>query len=210
MLLLKAPKNKPLTITLPPNSKRLATEYANYALVDAELSAFTTGEINDYSITAVPSNLTIALGFLDYSIFPDGTVKKWGTGPVPTTEPLAGQDLQNFITGAKFISKLNISDDYNKKYEALVNTESDLEQSSWAEQLAEAQAYLANNSAPTPLLSVLAPLRNNTVQEYAQKVVTASENYKTARNNLLAELKTKYQELDYAQTAIQVKELGWL
>lgn len=210
MLLVKAPKNKPLTITLPPNSKRLSTEYANYAAVDAELTAFTTGEINDYSITAVPDNLITAINLLDYSIFPDGTVKKWGTGPSPTTDPLTGADLQNFIVGAKFISKLNISDDYNKKYEALVNTESDLEQSSWAEQLTEAQAYLADNNSPTPLLSMLAPLRNNTVQQYAQKVVTASENYKLARNTLLAELKTKYQELDNAQTALQVKELGWL
>lgn len=210
MLLIKAPKNKPLTIALPANSKRLAVEYANYALVNAELADFTTGEINDYSIIAVPDNLTTAINLLDYSIFPDGTVKKWGTGPSPTTEPLTGQDLENFILGIKFISKLNISEDYNKKYEALVNTESDLEQSSWAEQLLEAQAYLANNSTPTPLLSVLAPLRNNTVQQYAQKVVAASENYKLARNNLLVELKTKYQQLDDAQTAIQVKELGWI
>jgi hypothetical protein len=72
-----------------------------------------------------------------------------------------------------------LDDTYNKRFiqEKLYVTE--LESSTWAQQEAEAKAYLADSSVSVPMLTVLADNRSITVAEIANKVVNAVNAYNT-------------------------------
>jgi hypothetical protein len=207
MLLLKANLAKPLSIQLPPNSKWLV---GGYILIDADISVFTPSQISDYSIITISDATAATLTALDYTIQDDGQVRKLTTGPTPLSAPLDGSDLDNYMAGAKYLSKLNAAASYNTQYNALPNSESMLEQSTWSQQLAEATAYTADNTVATPLLSVLAPTRNETVAQYAADVIAAAAAYDTARNTLLAALKSQYQSIDNTTAASDLKNLGWI
>jgi hypothetical protein len=61
-----------------------------------------------------------------------------------------------------------------------------------------------------PLLDSLAAVRGMTVADYAAAVIAASASYTTARNTLLVDLKTAYQNIDNAATALELKNLGWI
>lgn len=56
----------------------------------------------------------------------------------------------------------------------------DLEIATWPQQYAEAQAYTANNTASTPLLSAIATASSDTVANLAANVMTLAANYQAA------------------------------
>ena len=62
---------------------------------------------------------------------------------------------------------------------AQVGTTPAFEQSTWAAQLAEAQAYTANSSAATPMLTAIATARSTTVAWLAAKIIAKSAAYNT-------------------------------
>ena len=123
---------------------------------------------------------------------------------------MVGADLSTFMSGAKYIAKLNAADSFNSQYTALSSNESQLEQATWAQQLTEATAYLADNNSSTPLLTQLATIRNLTVAQYAQNVVDANASYISAVNALLVDLKGQYQSIDDAATPQDLKNTGWI
>jgi hypothetical protein len=208
MLLLKINSTKPLTIQLPTDSKWLIN---GFVLINGDIINFTPTEINDFGIISVTNPETIAsLTNLDYSIQDDGQVQKLTTGPTPLSAPLEGVELDQYMQGAKYLSKINASNNYQTQFQTMEQQENGLEQSSWSEQLAEAQAYQADPAASVPLLDSLAAVRGMTVADYAAAVIAASASYTTARNTLLVDLKTAYQNIDNAATALELKNLGWI
>ena len=208
MLLLKINPLKPLSIQIPTSSKWLIS---NFVLMDGDINNFTPTEINDFGIINVANPATIvSLINLDYSIQDNGLVQKLTSGPTPLSAPLEGDALVEYIKGAKYLSKINASNYYQTQFQAMEQQENGLEQSSWSEQLAESQAYQANPSASVLLLESLAAIRDITVADYAAAVIAAADSYTTARNNLLIELKTAYQNIDSCTTALDLKNLGWI
>jgi hypothetical protein len=208
MLLLKINPVKPLTIQIPSDGKWLIS---SFVLFDGDINNFTPTEINDFGIISLTDPVTISnLTNLDYSIQDDGLVQKLTTGPNPLSAPLVGVELNQYIQGAKYLSKINAGNNYQTQFQAMEEQENGLEQSSWSEQLAEAQAYQADPATPVPLLESLAAVRGVSVADYAQGVITASTAYTNARNVLLVNLKTQYQTIDDCTTALDLKNTGWI
>jgi len=199
-----------LGINLP--SGQRTTLSVNYSLIDTDNTWWYT--IPDIAVNRIKqitdTTLINQLKLLTRTIHKDGTVRMYGTGVDWLGEPLAGSELENFLEGAKYIAKLNAAIAYDNKAKTLVGNESVLEQGTWAQQLSEARAVIADSNASTPLLTVLASARNISVADYAQNVITASNNYAQAQSSLLAELKTNYQLIDTASTAQALKDTGWI
>lgn len=207
MLLLKQPQNNEISFAVPNTAIRII---GNFFLVDADISIFTSAQVAAYKVKVVTDATLIAdLEKLTYDVW-DGLVRKMTTGPSPLSEPLFGDELESHLRGIKYIAKLNAAMAFNDQYQALVNTDTDLEQSTWSQQLAEATAYTANSSASTPLLSALAAVKGITVAQYAEKVMSASAAYNTAVATLMTNLKTATAEINAAADAATVKSLGWI
>lgn len=208
MLLLKINQAKPLTIQLPTDARWLIN---NFVLFEGDINNFTPTEINDFGLISLTDPVTIAnLTNLDYSIQDDGQVQKLTTGPNPLSAPLEGVALDQYIAGAKYLSKINASNAYQVQYQAMEEQENGLEKSSWNEQYAEAQAYQADPSASVPLLDSLAAVRGISVADYASLVIAANTAYTNARNTLLVDLKSQYQTIDSCTTALDLKNTGWI
>lgn len=209
MLLIKFNGIFPTPFPLPASFTVLAAQ--TYILADASLSDYTSQQISDYSIKEITdAGLITNLSMNNRTIHSDGTVRLYGTGENWLGEVVTGADLSSFLIGARYIAKLNAAINYTGRFDALSTTESKLEQATWSQQQAEAAAYLADNNASTPLLSLLAAARNLTVAQYAQNVVNASAAYSTAVNALVTELKTQYQIIDSSETPQALKDTGWL
>lgn len=93
------------------------------------------------------------------------------------------------INATKFmqLAMRKILDDvYDKRLREINLPASQLEESSWSQQRAEAEAYTSDIQSDTPLLSILAETRGITVAEMAQKVLSAISSYNTQLANLLS------------------------
>lgn len=207
MLLVKIDPAKPISINLPASSKMLL---GTYFFVDASITYFTPTQISDYNIIEITDPTLISdLSLLDYSIQDDGSVRKMTTGPNPLSEPLDEQ-LASFLRGAKFISKRNVGLVYDIKFSAVTYSETALEKSSWDQQLSEAYNVINSGAITAPLLSVLASAKGITLNEMAQRVITASELYTATCNQLVTELKTHTSMIESATTALELKNFGWI
>ena len=89
----------------------------------------------------------------------------------------------------KFIMNRVVQDVFNNRFKALGVVDNDLERSTYQAQLAEAIAYLDNDSSPTPLLIILSENRNATVSELANSIINANDIYNTKVAELLAQQK---------------------
>ena len=79
---------------------------------------------------------------------------------------------------------------FTYKAKELLNAYPDVERETWLQQRQEAAAYQADNSAATPLLSVIATARNITVADLVTKVLAKASEYDTSYGELLG----KYQK----------------
>ena len=182
-----------------------------YTLIDTTDTWYTTANLSVGVLNEVTDPTLIGqLKLLINTIHTDGTVRPYGSGVNWLGTPITGDDLANFLVGAKYIAKLNAAAASDKQFATLSLTESQLEQSTWSQQLAEAHAVKTDPSTATPLLSALAAARNVTVAEYAQNVVNAASAYAQAQTQLVLDLKAAYQKIDDAATAQAVKDTGWL
>ena len=131
--------------------------------------------------------------------------KKWQPSELGQTVPditshLAGNssDLQDSLLHSltadeelaggewnKLIMNRVVQDIFDSRYIALNIHDNELETSTFATQLKEANAYIADNSASVPLLTKLVEGRTITVAELAAKVITASDIYNTKVADLL-------------------------
>ena len=182
-----------------------------YSLIDSTSTWYTVGNVGADVLTEVTDPTLIdQLKLLVHTIHTDGTVRLYGSGLDWLGEPITGDDLANFLAGAKYIAKKNAANAYNKKYTALYSTESALERSTWAQQLEEAKALQTDPNTATPLLTALSSARNISVTVYAQNIISAAGAYATAQAELLAGLKAAYQAIDDTTTAQSLKDTGWL
>ena len=182
-----------------------------YTLIDTTATWYTTANLSVGVLNEVTDPTLIGqLKLLVNTIHTDGTVRPYGSGVDWLGTPITDDDLANFLVGAKYVAKLNAAAAYDKQFATLSSNESQLERSTWSQQLAEAHAVKTDPSTATLLLSALAAVRNVTVAEYAQDVIDAASAYAQAQTQLIADLKSAYQNIDNATTAKAVKDTGWL
>jgi hypothetical protein len=105
---------------------------------------------------------------------------------------LTEEDTANTVALMQAILRMKIDDIYDKRMVQLNMGVSDLELSSWDQQKAEAQKYIAGDKENQPLLSSLATARGITLEEMVNKVLTAVANY----NDKIAELLTRKHEVE--------------
>lgn len=79
----------------------------------------------------------------------------------------------------KLIMNRVVQDIFDSRYIALNIHDNELETSTFAAQLKEAEAYIADDTASVPLLTSLVDGRTITVAELAAKVISASDIYNT-------------------------------
>ena len=99
---------------------------------------------------------------------------------------LTDEDKANGAAFMKALMRQMLDDVYDKRFTQLNLAASSLEQGTWAQQKAEAEAYQADNTAPTPMLSALATARGIALSEMVAKVVQAVNKYNTDVATLLA------------------------
>jgi hypothetical protein len=198
------------TGAMPPGHAVVLTG-VGYSLIDSTSTWYTSSNIGVDVLTEITDPTLIdQLKLLIHTIHTDGTVRLYGSGTDWLGEAITGDDLANFLAGAKYIAKLNAAAAYDKKYATLSSTESALERSTWNQQLTEAKALQTDPNAATPLLTALAASRGISTTQYAQDVVTAATAYSTAQADLVARLKAAYREIDNTTTAQALKDTGWL
>lgn len=113
---------------------------------------------------------------------------------------LTEDDINNTVTFMKHIMRLRLDEVYDKRIIQQKMQVSMLEHDSWAEQLAEAKAYQADNTALTPLLSSLADARGITLAEMITKVIDANNAYNTKVQSLLTAKQTVETEIKACTT----------
>jgi len=79
----------------------------------------------------------------------------------------------------KQVTTLAIQEIFEKRETVLRAKYSHLEMDTWADQLAEATAYLANNATEVKLIDRLAEVRGLTLGEFAAKIVAKNNEWKT-------------------------------
>lgn len=94
--------------------------------------------------------------------------------------------------------------DFNYDMSQLMAQYPAAEQMSWAQQLTEAKAVLADENASSPLLSVLAVGRAETVKQIAQKVIEKNDAYMASYSHSLAMFQSQRTAISDAATMEQL------
>jgi antitoxin component HigA of HigAB toxin-antitoxin module len=104
----------------------------------------------------------------------------------------------------KIILTANVEDVFDVRFKALSKNKPEMEASTWSAQSKEANAYKADNTVDTPVLSKLADTRGLTVDALADKIITKEAEYNIA----VAELLGQQQKLiDEIKACTQIWEL---
>jgi len=101
------------------------------------------------------------------------------------TYNLTADDISNTASLMRKFMRIMLNEYYDLRYKELDLETGKLEVASWVQQKAEAEAYIADNSADTPLLNALATARGITNLEMANKIITANTNYNNSVASLL-------------------------
>jgi hypothetical protein len=80
---------------------------------------------------------------------------------------------------------------------------------SWAEQKAEASAYSADMTAPSPLLSSMASARGITVADLAARVLANAQAWSVASGALIGKRQAYEDKVDAATDASTVAAIAW-
>jgi hypothetical protein len=218
MLLMKIDWSAPLSFQIPAGTKYSQN---GWVLIDLPFSNFTPAQVTQYRIQEITdSNLILDLSFLNYTVLGNGNVAYITTVVDPNPEQLADDHLTHFVTldpsniptflaGYKYISKLEIINHYDELFENNTPHTSNLEASTFPQQLAEAQALQANPSYPTPLLLQISQASGISVSDLAQRVLAKQSTYQGAQAQLLGQMIADEAAVDACTTPLEVKNLGW-
>lgn len=79
----------------------------------------------------------------------------------------------------------------------------------WDQQLAEAVAFLASNSAATPLLTAISQTNGKTVAALSASIVALSANYKAATGAIIGQRQALTDKISSATTIAEVLAISW-
>lgn len=115
--------------------------------------------------------------------------------PVPTLEEAKAAKL----------SEINKAAD--KIMAALISTYPDREISTFDKQEAEARAYMADPTAPTPLLSALAKARGLSMDELVKRVIAKADAFAAASGYIIGQRQALEDRLDTCKTLEEVQSI---
>ena len=115
--------------------------------------------------------------------------------PVPTFEEAKAAKLAEINTVA------------DKALKALTTTYPDREISTFDKQEAEARAYMADPTAPTPLLSALAKARGLSMDELVKRVIAKADAFATASGYIIGQRQALEDRLDTCKTLEEVQSI---
>jgi hypothetical protein len=87
----------------------------------------------------------------------------------------------------KIILTANVEDVFDVRFKALSKNKPEMEASTWSAQSKEANAYKADNTVDTPVLTKLAEIRDITVSDLADKIIIKETEYNIAVAELLGQ-----------------------
>lgn len=103
------------------------------------------------------------------------------------------------------LSEINKAAD--KIMAALISTYPDREISTFDKQEAEARAYMADPTAPTPLLSALAKARGLSMDELVERVITKADAFAAASGYIIGQRQALEDQLDACKTLEEVQSI---
>lgn len=103
------------------------------------------------------------------------------------------------------LSEINKAAD--KIMAALVSTYPDREISTFDKQEAEARAYMADPTAPTPLLSALAKARGLSMDELVKRVIAKADAFAAASGYIIGQRQALEDQLDTCKTLEEVQSI---
>lgn len=103
------------------------------------------------------------------------------------------------------LSEINKAAD--KIMAALISTYPDREISTFDKQEAEARAYMADPTAPTPLLSALAKARGLSMDELVKRVIAKADAFAAASGYIIGQRQTLEDQLDTCKTLEEVQSI---
>jgi hypothetical protein len=103
------------------------------------------------------------------------------------------------------LSEINKAAD--KIMAALISTYPDREISTFDKQEAEARAYMADPTAPTPLLSALAKARGLSMDELVKRVIAKADAFAVASGSIIGQRQALEDRLDTCKTLEEVQSI---
>jgi len=98
----------------------------------------------------------------------------------------------------------------NEAYEtAITSAYSDSEKLSWTKQEAEARAFTADATAPTPMLTAIATARGITVKALAADVILKADAYAAHAGTQIGTKKARLTAIEAATTSAEVLAVVW-
>ena len=115
------------------------------------------------------------------------------------------ETVDSLSLGKKVKKKIN-SDVYEREYNKLMSKESKQDTALWRTQLQEANSYIANDSASTPVLDVLLAAKSGslTLSQLSNNVVTASLNHDIEVAKLLSKQQVVNDDIKSATTIVEL------
>jgi hypothetical protein len=113
------------------------------------------------------------------------------------------------LAQAKDIKLAEVKVAYNTTVSALVGNTDEFELTSWSIQESEARAYVASNTAITPLLSgiIIARGLGETVEQFANLIIANADAYRVAYANILGTYQAKQKAINVALTVSEVQSI---
>ena len=124
-----------------------------------------------------------------------------------TRYDMTADDIASGLAFNKLLFKKYIRDRFNDKAKDIVSARyGNLEQQSFEQQKKEAEAWTADNSATTPMLTTLATARGISVSDLVAKINAKVTAYNSAVATLLGEQKVLEDEVDALDTIAKAHE----
>lgn len=124
-----------------------------------------------------------------------------------TRYDMTADDIASGLSFNKILFKKYIRDRFNDKAKAISSARyGNLEQQSFEQQKKEAEAWTADNSATTPMLTTLATARGISVSDLVAKINAKVTAYNSAVATLLGEQKVLEDEVDALDTIAKAHE----
>ena len=116
------------------------------------------------------------------------------------------------IAELKQLKRLEINADFEKAMQQIVGSYPSNEVSSWAKQESEARAYVANNSATTPLIDALAASRSVNKAELVARIIVKADLFADISGTLIGRRQGLEDDLDAlpeTATAEDIAAIAW-
>jgi hypothetical protein len=122
---------------------------------------------------------------------------------------MIGINTDKALAQAKNTKLAEATSAYNTAISSLVGTTDQYELASWAKQEEEARAYIASNTALTPLLSGMVVSRGigETVLDLAHKIIAKADSYQAAYASILGTYQSKQKAINSATTVAEAQSI---